>query len=335
MADPYRVLGVKRDATPDEIKRAFTALALALHPDTAPQGGGAGGAGGAGNAALAAERFARAKEAFDVLRDAGRRAAHDRRASGFAGGAGAGAGAGGPGYSPEDLRRRAEEFEQWRRAQPQRPAGAYASATAGGGGGDSGSGFGDFGAHAAPPSGAFRAGSGQAALMSLLERALRPRSIAALLVLPAAVWFCSALLAREVDVTGEAYGGAGNERVRAWYNPRSQQWEPPAPWDPLFQAHRGATKMVARREVRPSTLAPAPEQAAQGATPLSVAAAVAAAEVADAERIVAAVMPAAAGASAAAADAASSATQAAAGARAALPPIVAAEAHRGGEIVLR
>jgi len=293
MADPYRVLGVRRDATQDEIKRAFTALALALHPDTAaaPARGAA-----AAPAEQAAERFARAKEAFDVLRDAGRRAAHDRRVSGFAGG-GAGGAAGAPGYSAEDLRRRAEEFEQWRRAQPPRPSGAGAGAGSGAGAGFAG----DFGA--APASGAFRAASGQALLMQLVERALRPRSVAALLALPAAVWLCTAALAREADVTGEAYGGAGAERVRAWFNPRSQQWEPPAPWDPLFEAHRAHTKMVPRREVRPSTLA---------AAPVSVAAAVAASEGRDSERFVAAAMPAAAAAASAAAAAA--AAEAAAGA---------------------
>ncbi|GGU23386.1 DnaJ domain-containing protein [Lentzea flava] len=32
--DPYRVLGVPRDATPSEIRAAYRALLLALHPDT-------------------------------------------------------------------------------------------------------------------------------------------------------------------------------------------------------------------------------------------------------------------------------------------------------------
>ena len=283
MADPYRVLGVRRDATPEEVKRAFTALALALHPDTSASASGPASAGR--GAAADAERFARAKEAFDILRDAGRRAAHDRRVSGFAGSGGGFAG-GAPGYSPEDLRRRAEEFELWRRAQPARPAGAGA-----------GAGFaeaGDFGPGSAPHSGASRGASGHALFIRLMERALRPRSVAALLALPAAVWFCTALLAREADVSGEAYGdSAGRERVRAWLNPRSQQWEPPAPWDPLFQAHRGATKMVARRDVRPSTLPPAPASAST-----AIAAAVAARENSDAERFVAAALPAAAAATA-------------------------------------
>ncbi|PWK86849.1 DnaJ-like protein [Lentzea atacamensis] len=32
--DPYRVLGVPRDATPSQIRAAYRALLLALHPDT-------------------------------------------------------------------------------------------------------------------------------------------------------------------------------------------------------------------------------------------------------------------------------------------------------------
>ena len=36
MADYYELLGVGRDASPDDIKRAFRQLARQLHPDTNP-----------------------------------------------------------------------------------------------------------------------------------------------------------------------------------------------------------------------------------------------------------------------------------------------------------
>jgi hypothetical protein len=79
--DPYGVLGVRREAAPAEIARAYRRAAQATHPD--------GGGCGAG-----AERFQAVSDAYDVLRDPGRRAGYDRRhplprqqAAGAAGGA--------------------------------------------------------------------------------------------------------------------------------------------------------------------------------------------------------------------------------------------------------
>lgn len=62
MADLYGVLGVARDATPEQIKTAYRAKAKQLHPDH-----------GGGTAA-----FAALSAAYEVLSDAGRRAAYDR-----------------------------------------------------------------------------------------------------------------------------------------------------------------------------------------------------------------------------------------------------------------
>jgi curved DNA-binding protein CbpA len=78
--DPYRVLGVSRDATAADITRAYRQRARSVHPDTAPPGTGT------------AARFRALSEAYQVLSDPGRRAGYDRgRSSQAAPGRGQGA----------------------------------------------------------------------------------------------------------------------------------------------------------------------------------------------------------------------------------------------------
>ncbi|MDE0171665.1 MAG: molecular chaperone DnaJ [bacterium] len=66
MADHYEVLGVDRDATPGEIKRAFRRLARATHPDANPDD------------PRAEARFRQVAEAYEVLSDPEKRARYDR-----------------------------------------------------------------------------------------------------------------------------------------------------------------------------------------------------------------------------------------------------------------
>lgn len=82
--DYYEVLGVKRNATPDELKKAFRKLAVQFHPDK-NQGD-----------KKSEERFKEASEAYDVLSDTQKRQQYDQFGHGFAAFSGAGAGAGGP-----------------------------------------------------------------------------------------------------------------------------------------------------------------------------------------------------------------------------------------------
>ncbi|HEX6189382.1 MAG TPA: molecular chaperone DnaJ [Pyrinomonadaceae bacterium] len=65
-ADYYKTLGVKRDAKPDEIKKAYRRLARKYHPDVNP-----------GDKA-AEDSFKQMSEAFDVLSDPKKRAVYDR-----------------------------------------------------------------------------------------------------------------------------------------------------------------------------------------------------------------------------------------------------------------
>jgi molecular chaperone DnaJ len=66
--DYYEILGVPRNATEDDIKKAYRKLAMKYHPDR-NQGPGA---------AEAEEKFKEAKEAYETLSDDGKRAAYNQ-----------------------------------------------------------------------------------------------------------------------------------------------------------------------------------------------------------------------------------------------------------------
>src|SRR5689334_9644746 len=91
--DYYSVLGVNRDASEDDIKKAYRKLAMKHHPDRNQEQG-------------SEEKFKEAKEAYEILSDARKRAAYDQFGhagvdpSGGCGAAGT-RGAGGCGGSPD------------------------------------------------------------------------------------------------------------------------------------------------------------------------------------------------------------------------------------------
>jgi len=70
--DFYEVLGVAKDASDDEIKKAYRKLAMKYHPDRNQ------GKGDEKHAKAAEEKFKEVKEAYEVLTDAGKRSAYDR-----------------------------------------------------------------------------------------------------------------------------------------------------------------------------------------------------------------------------------------------------------------
>ncbi|KAJ2838230.1 mdj1 protein precursor [Coemansia sp. 'formosensis'] len=91
--DFYSVLGVKRDATQAEIKKAYYQLAKKYHPD-------------ANKAAEAKDKFLKIQEAYDTLSDASKRSSYDQfgTADPNMGGMGGGAGAGFGGFgNMEDI----------------------------------------------------------------------------------------------------------------------------------------------------------------------------------------------------------------------------------------
>ena len=108
MADHYEVLGVARDASQDEIKKAYRRLARQLHPDVNPGD-------------EAAEKFKLVTHAYDVLSDQESRRRYDMggdQNGGFGGGFGGfgdifetffGAGGGGRSARPRSRRERGQD----------------------------------------------------------------------------------------------------------------------------------------------------------------------------------------------------------------------------------
>src|SRR6266481_3178378 len=92
--DYYEVLGVDRNTSSEDIKKAYRKLAVKYHPDKNPGDSGA------------EEKFKEVGEAYEVLIDENKRVAYDRFGhAAFGPGAGVGRGAGGPGgfHDPFDL----------------------------------------------------------------------------------------------------------------------------------------------------------------------------------------------------------------------------------------
>ena len=89
--DYYEVLGVSKDASAEEIKKAYRKMAIKYHPDKNP------------GDAEAEEKFKEAAEAYDVLSNADKKSRYDRFGHAGVDGAAGGGGFGGGGFSMEDI----------------------------------------------------------------------------------------------------------------------------------------------------------------------------------------------------------------------------------------
>jgi len=88
--DYYEVLGVEKNATADELKKAYRKKAIQYHPDKNP------------GDASAEDKFKEAAEAYEVLSDANKKARYDQYGHAGVGGA-AGGGFGGGGMNMDDI----------------------------------------------------------------------------------------------------------------------------------------------------------------------------------------------------------------------------------------
>jgi len=185
MKTHYETLGVKKDASQDDIKQAFRKLSLETHPDV-------------GGETANAERFKQISQAANILTNNKKRAIYDR----------------------ELMMESTSSFgRSVFRNHQQNPHPRY---------------------------GPRRSSAAEPPLQQFFQNIIRPRTF----VLGTFAIFATAYASSYLFGTKRDHIQEGSSLVKAWLNPKTGQWEQPAPWDPDYQNLRPTLKLVPREEVK-------------------------------------------------------------------------------------
>lgn len=178
----YDTLGLKKDASITEIKKAFRELSLQTHPDVAKD-------------KRQGERFKLIVEAYRVLSNTKERAMYDLHVEG------------------------AMRF------------GGFRS---------------DGGTYQRPPR-----QPGQDRLHRILDKVFHPRIVFLSLTLGVGTLCVARSYLRYDDQQDRIKkDNGGRAMVEAWKNPKSGQWELPAPWDPHYKKLQPTLQFVPREQVK-------------------------------------------------------------------------------------
>lgn len=79
----------------------------------------------------------------------------------------------------------------------------------------------------------------------VMETIIRPRNF---FILTFGV--CSYMAASTFFTAKPVYSDGTTEKVEAWLNPKTNQWETPAPWDPVYQEMQPTLQFVHRSQVK-------------------------------------------------------------------------------------
>lgn len=79
----------------------------------------------------------------------------------------------------------------------------------------------------------------------VMETVLRPRNFFLL-----TFGVCSYMAVSTFFTAKPVYSDGTNDKVEAWMNPKTKQWETPAPWDPVYQEMQPTLQFVHRSQVK-------------------------------------------------------------------------------------